>query len=122
MFIVRHKVGRWASRVILTIICLSLLTAQASYKFYQFASVHPFQPRHHRAVTRQAMAMKPVGLTVRSLDKRFDLSHFFIIPVPFLGFSPKARERNPINLYLPADLAQRPGFRVLLRGPPDLLS
>jgi hypothetical protein len=122
MFIVRHKIGRWASRVILTIICLSLLTAQASYKFYQFASAHPFPARHHRVVTGQANALKPIGPAVRSLDKRFDITHFFIVPVPYADISPIVRQRVRVDLNLPADLAHRSAFPALLRGPPLQIS
>lgn len=64
----------------------------------------------------------PTGSAFRSLDKRFDITHFFIAPVLFAGISPLVVERKQVILYVLSDLTKRATFPALLRGPPSRVS
>lgn len=95
MFVLRHRFLVWTTKIILTIICVSFFTEQASYKFYQFSSSRSFAKA--KKTTGSALSDAGIKLSVggnhsrselRPLDKRFDVSQFFILfsiptaPVP----------------------------------------
>src|SRR5579863_3484747 len=106
MFVVKHKISRWTSKVILTVICFSLLTAQGSPQFYQFANSPSRHLSLHGASRGQLIQRRSSdihrilsGLDSHSLDKRFDLSHLFILPLLVTAISPLGGEWLPFDLF-----------------------
>lgn len=129
MFVVNHKIARWTSKVMLTVICFSLLAAEGSPQFYQFAN----SPSRHLSICGASdgqlterhsgdIHREPSGLDSHSLDKRFDLSHLFVLPLFVTGISPSGGEWLSFNLFVLTGLKSQTKFRALLRGPPLQLS
>ncbi|HLI93887.1 MAG TPA: hypothetical protein VKU83_09765 [Puia sp.] len=129
MFTAGHHAGRWIAKIFLSAICCSLLTVQSSYRFYQYANA-----RHGRlvcpgGVTRIVNACKAgraesarARLSFRSLDKRFELEPFFLLPVPAPApalWVQAAARRCP---FFATVLIGRSHPGRCLRGPPPIFS
>jgi hypothetical protein len=89
MTYLRHKYCQSAFKAILLVIGLTFFVAQASFKFYQFASF-PFGESFTRAISHGSIAGRTKDFLNYNkqakislvLDKRYDFKHVFISPAP----------------------------------------
>jgi hypothetical protein len=126
MFIRKHKGCIWTVKAVLTVICLSLFVAQASYKFYQLSSAEPVTARLVMAKAGTCPAAfgsfsrrARDGREFQTLDKRFDQSSFFLLPFPIAGIAPVFREGCACATRSPMMAAGRSPGTPFLRGPPS---
>lgn len=101
-----HRWRMYATKCILTVICLSLFTAQASYKYYQSSSLS-FIYYYKNCVCSKTHPDKTSGIShfharsriKHSLDKRYSLTQLFPYPpaAPAIAAFPlAAREKLPL--------------------------
>jgi hypothetical protein len=117
----RHKWSRVALKCILSVICLSLFSAQLSYKFYEFSSL----PSCHKSDRYQVRSYKRVVTThsqadkvFLSLDKRYDITHLFALTSPSFRMNhPLVQDKREFSVLYSRIVS--PVHRCTsLRGPP----
>lgn len=118
------------TKIILAAICISLFTEQSSDKFYRLSSSYPFGSIHGIVAKRISIVGPGAGLGPRrnecrlqSLDKRFDVTQFFLLPSFTTGLIPPETEAGRYSRLLPVGFLERAAPTSPLRGPPySLLS
>jgi hypothetical protein len=127
MISLRHKYCMSAFKSILVVIGVIFFAEQASFKFYRFAS-YPCSRSGTKGISHRSILTANSDLVHYdtrakinlSLDKRYDLKHIFIIPLPLLRFA-----LLPVQIYnhldiLPVATAAGASQVISLRGPPSL--
>src|SRR5580692_34743 len=87
----RHKYCMSAFKAILVVMGMIFFAEQASFKFYRFAS-YPYARSRANGISHRPILGDKSGLIDYdreakinlSLDKRYDLKHLFITPLPLL--------------------------------------
>jgi len=109
--------------LLITVICFALLTAQSSYRFYQWANARPV--RTNAAALRAQIVGGPgsqhgptAGSAFHSLDKRFDIAPFFLLPVPVAAPPPIVTDIPAAGIGQDTGLFDRSLAAMHLRGPP----
>jgi hypothetical protein len=127
MTYLRHKYCQSAFKAILFVIGLTFFVAQASFKFYHFASFPVGESftraRSHGSIERRTKDFLNYNKQTKIslvLDKRYDFKHVFISPAPLLRLSVLPIE-NFKCFFTPCHFISAGVSQVIfMRGPPCL--
>jgi len=123
-FTSRHIASRWLSKIILALLCLTVLTEQSNYRFYQLST-------RDVSTSRQQTETAPARLTViditeqppksqfGSLDKRFEPPHFFLCQERNYSIVRPHEQQPTNNLLLSVNVVSGIDHIDCLRGPPS---
>jgi len=127
MIRLRHKYCLSAFKAILFVIGLTFFIAQASFKFYRFASF-PFgasftKPMSHGLFTdgtKDFLNYNKQSKISLILDKRYDFKHVFISPEPFFSLAIIPIKNYQYFYTLLPVFAAGESRMIFMRGPPGI--
>ena len=125
MFLTRNTFSLRASKLIFSVICLSLLTAQFSYKYYQLASSISLKAAFRSNSSHSeslsfgfSIQKQDKKVQYRWIDKRFDAAHDYLLPETIWSVELWAKGKGLIVTPLFSQIPQVENFTAFLRGPP----
>jgi hypothetical protein len=125
MITLRYKYWMPIFKVVLVIIGLAFFIEQGSFQFYRFATfscyepvVHAISHRLNSPSTSDFLNYNKQLKTSLLLDKRYDLKHVFITPVPLFRFAGLPIESHNQFCSLVVAYAGEASHMICMRGPP----